>query len=122
MSHQARGFCEELYELVFQTDNGRVFRSGLDSNVFMIEYGNMFINMNCCNFNRFTDFLSNTQEEDIKKMILPSINKIVIQPMKSLGCYAFTLEQFLELRVLVEESRQIAKIQNEVHHILNSKK
>ncbi len=87
----------------------------------MIEFGNMFLNMNCCNLNRFVDFILNVEEEQLEQMIVPSINKIVFQPMNSVGCYAFTLEEFLELRVLLEESKAIIELEVEVYNILNTK-
>ena len=118
----AKKYCDELYELVFQTKHGRVFRNGINKRVYMVEFGNMFINLTCCNLNRLAEFVNKADDNDIDKMIIPSINKIVLQPMKSLGCYAFTLEEFLELRVLLEESKALLELENEVQYILNSEK
>ncbi len=121
MNHKTKDYCDELYELIFKTRNGRFFRNGINKNIYMIEFGNMFLNMNCCNLNRFVDFILNVEEEQLEQMIVPSINKIVFQPMNSVGCYAFTLEEFLELRVLLEESKAIIELEVEVYNILNTK-
>jgi hypothetical protein len=85
----------------------------------MIEFGNMFLSMTHDNMDRFENFLSNTSDEELQKLMIPSIEKIVIQPMKSLGSYAFNFEEFKNLQELVTGAKNIILIEKELVDILN---
>jgi hypothetical protein len=68
---------------------------------------------------RFEKFLSKTGEDQINQLMIPSIQKVVIQPMKSLGSYAFSKCEFLRLKELVNGAKNIVLIEQELSEILN---
>ena len=119
MERKFKKHCDHLYEIIFMTSAGRIYRNGIDKNQYMIEFGNMFLSMSHENMSRFEAFLTNTKDSELQQLVLPSINKIVLQPMKSLGSYAFTLCEFKALQELVLGAKHTLLIEQELNEILN---
>ena len=120
MNIRSKKFCNELYRLLYQTKEGKIYRNGINENLLMIEFGNMFLTFSKANFVKFKKFITAVEGEDIKKLIIQPTNKIVIQPMKSVGCYAFTEPQFIELQELILKAFDLMEIEDEIDLILSA--
>ena len=119
MERNIHNKCNQLFEVIFKTTFGTIYRSGLNKNMYTIEFGNMFLSLTHDNIDRFEKFVSETNDDELNNLMIPSIQKVVIQPMKSLGSYAFTKCEFLKLRELLNGAKSIVMIEQDLAEILN---
>ena len=120
MGVQSKKSCNELYKLLYQTKGGCVYQNGIHENLFVMDFGNMFLSLSKVNFRTFKNFITNIQHDEIHKLVVKPSNKIIVQPMKSVGCYAFTEAEFIELQDLVLQSFDLIEIQDEINLILDA--
>tara|TARA_B100000809_G_scaffold103427_1_gene102120 strand:- start:1755 stop:2120 length:366 start_codon:yes stop_codon:yes gene_type:complete len=120
MRVKSKKISGELYKHLYQTERGCVYRNGMNENLFMMDFGNMFLSLSKVNFITFKDFITTIKLTEIHKLIVQPSNKIIIQPMKSMGFYAFTESQFIELQELILKSFDLIEIEDEINLLLNA--
>ena len=108
------------HETIFSTPHGNLFHL-TETNLYQLDFGNMVITLKKKNIRSLYDFLISTNPKLLEALkVLPS-NKILIQPCGFWGCYAFTENQFLELRELVIGSYNLIQLEEEIYEALTQK-
>lgn len=110
----------ELYKYLYQTERGCVYRNSINENLFLLDFGNMFIRLSKANFISFRAFITKIKLAEIHNFIVQPSNKIIVQPIKSMRCYAFTESQFIELQELIFKSFDRIEIEDEINLLLNA--
>ena len=108
--------CGQL-EVLYRIDRGYVARCQCGN--YHVEYGNMLIQLPSKRFKAFMEFVHLLKKEEMPKYLMPITKKLVIQPTGRHGSYAFSIEEFAELKELIEGTKAILAIEKELKEYIH---
>lgn len=106
------------YKPIYNTRKGGIYRE-VTRGLYQVEHGNIMLLFSYENLLSFSHFIGSADKEKIQKLKSGPSNKIVIYPGEFVGCYAFTEEEFWDLKELLEGGVSILKMEKQLVEILN---